>query len=553
MNKTTAINIIKNLDTTYLNQDQKRLALKIINSFDEKEDLDALLSFILKRIKIGFTFDETFEVAEGHIALVNQLVDKNINIKNNNLATENENKLIIGENYEALKNLLLTYKEKIDIIYIDPPYNTESAAGDGNNLSSKEGQASKFIYKDKFGRNGWLNMMNERLQLAKKLLSEDGVIFVSIDDNEQAYLKVLMDEIFGEENFITTFIIDKTAQGANQSKNFKKQHEFLHLYSKNIEKFNIEINISSKRDEKKYKFKDDFGWYSITNSFDSINSPLEKNKNRGYTIYYEPKKNEVIIKDEYNKDKKNFNNYDNDLINKGFVPIRPSIRKGIQYPWNWASERFIKEYKDEIVFSKDVNNEFRIFHKNRFTGYSKDTTIKKFDTRKFGNELLVSILGQKKFDYPKSLEMMKWVISKMKNKNATVLDFFAGSGTTGHAVLELNREDGGSRNFILVTNNENNIGLDVTYERLYRIIEGKSTNGETFVWLKNNQPYSTAKLRVFDIKHFDISIGKTTEKSIDEIKEIAISNLKLLNPSYSPQNLDIYYDLSGLNPYKKEK
>ncbi|MGY6172235.1 site-specific DNA-methyltransferase [Candidatus Mycoplasma pogonae] len=519
MNKTTAINIIENLDTTYLNQDQKRLAIKIINSFDEKEDLDALLSFILKRIKIGFTFDETFEVAEGYIALVNQSVDKNIYIKNNNLATEDENKLIIGENYEALKNLLLTYKEKIDIIYIDPPYNTESAAGDGNNLSSKEGQASKFIYKDKFGRNGWLNMMNERLQLAKKLLSEDGVIFVSIDDNEQAYLKVLMDEIFGEENFITNFVWQKKS-GGGLSTQIYEGHEYVLAYSSQIRKKSLSEVNTKLSGFKKYLNKFNGKLILINDDILRKNFGKKINKNEHRNLAYE----------DLTEEKKKYWDLLIDNENYILVPFKAEPGKHL----------VAKIFKNDGTMKKIPYSIIKLPY----------TIISGIWTKDGNNEILETNLT---FDNPKPIELIKYLIHLHPNKNATILDFFAGSGTTGHATLQLNSEDNGKRNFILVTNNENEIAEKVTYERLLTIINGRNTKGFETEWNIKNKNFENSKLRVFDIKHFNISIGKTTEKSIDEIKEIAISNLKLLNPSYNPQNLDIYYDLSGLNPYKKEK
>jgi adenine-specific DNA-methyltransferase len=128
---------------------------------------------------------------------------------------------------------------------------------------------------------------------------------------------------------------------------------------------------------------------------------------------------------------------------------------------------------------KNRKGEVGIYHKNRATGKVKDTTLKRFDTRNFGNQMLVDILGEKKFDYPKSLDMMKWVVSKHKNKSALVLDFFAGSGTTGHAVLEMNKIDGGTRQFILCTNNENKIAEDVTYLRIKKVIDGYGDNAPT--------------------------------------------------------------------------
>ena len=144
---------------------------------------------------VGFGFDYSPEIAKGRIVLLEEDKKRRINVGDE--VTADENKLIIGDNYNALKSLLCTHKGKIDVIYIDPPYNTERASEEGN-YSSKEKQGEgRFLYKDKFGRTGWLTMMKDRLHKAKDLLSEDGIIFVSIDDNQHAYLKILMDQIFG--------------------------------------------------------------------------------------------------------------------------------------------------------------------------------------------------------------------------------------------------------------------------------------------------------------------------------------------------------------------
>ena len=207
---------------------------------------------------------------------------------------------------------------------------------------------------------------------------------------------------------------------------------------------------------------------------------MSKNKNRGYTVYYRELDKKVEVRDEYNKETESFGPYCQSLLNDGFVPIRPGIRKNVQYPWNWMLSRFLDEYSKELVFQKNRAGKFTIYHKNRFNGLTKDSTIKRFDTRQFGNQLLVDILGTKKFDYPKSIDMMKWVVDRHLNKSALILDFFAGSGTTGQAVLELNKEDGGNRRFILCTNNENNICTDVTYPRLKTVITGIRPDGSKY-------------------------------------------------------------------------
>ena len=155
-----------------------------------------------------------------------------------------------------------------------------------------------------------------------------------------------------------------------------------------------------------------------------------------------------------------------------------------------------------------------------------------------GTKTLVSILGVKKFEHPKPIDLIKHLVSHYFKKDITVLDFFAGSGTTGHAVMQLNREDGGKRKFILVTNNENEIGTKITYERLYRIIKGKTTVGsDNFSWCKTNEPFSNTSLRVFNIKHYDVEVNQID--ALNSIKNSAKESLKALNPSYDPSDLDI--------------
>lgn len=457
-----------------------------------RDELIAEINRLKKTKKYGLVWEhKKEEVIEnfkaGQQPYLKEAEDKRIE----NAPGEPTNLIIEGDNFDALSILSYTHTGKIDVIYIDPPYNT------GN---------KDFIYNDNyvdsedaFRHSKWLSFMEPRLKLAKSLLAEDGVIFISIDDNEQADFKMLCDEIFGYDCFVAEFIIDKTAQGANQSVTFKTQHEFCLMYANGFNQINY--NIESDINIKKYKYRDEKGRYAITNGFDSINSPLTDNKNRGYTVYYLEKTGEAIIRDEYNKETNTFLEYDSELIKKGYIPIRPGKRKNIQYPWNWASSRFEKDYKAELVFIKNKKGMWGIYHKNRATGLVKDTTIKRFDTRKLGNQVLNDVLGEKKFDYPKSLDMMQWVISKHNNPDATILDFFAGSGTTGQAVLELNKEDGGHRQFILCTNNgdkgpdSTKIAEDITYPRIKTVITGKRQDGSKY---SNGIP---ANLRYYKIKH----------------------------------------------------
>lgn len=517
MNKQQAIKIIDESKDIYLNKDQKLFAKNIINSLNEKDDIQGYLDFIMKRTGLGFKFDVAPDIAEGRIAVINEMQDKRINVSD--VVDENENKLIIGENYEALKNLLLTHEEKIDIIYIDPPYNTESAKTDGNN-SSKEGSSSKFIYKDKFGRNGWLNMMRERLVLAKRLLSHEGVIFVSIDDSEQAYLKVLMDDIFGEEN-TETLIWRKVEEGSSTggtmkvTNTFRCDHEYMHVAYKN------------KKDFKTNKYME------LPNFKNDYSNP--DNDPRGPY-----KAGSISMAGTENS-------------SKFFEVTTPSGRK-ISRVWRVTKdemEKLIAENK--IYFGKNGDSipALKIFV-NEMREITPKSILENLGSAFGANDFLETIIQNRQFTTTKPIALLKRLLEVASKNNSLILDFFAGSGTAGQAVLELNKEDGGNRKFILVTNNENNIGLDVTYERLHRVIIGKSSDGRNdFDWAKNNTPFIGGPLRVFNIKHYNVEASEIDK--LDEIKNEAVKNLKKLSPSYKPGEIDVYYDLDGLNPYNEEQ
>lgn len=524
MKNTTTNNIQKVKDDLIAELD-KRIADKII----EKTNADLLKKLIEQADTIneaimiaelgttykrtGFHFDKRLEKTTDTI----KYFKKNEKLSFVQKKSALTHKLIIGDNYDALLNLLIEYRGKIDVIYIDPPYGKDSM-----------GEFAKTNYENAITRDNLLSMLYPRLVLARQLLSKDGIIFCSIDDKNQAYVKGLFDEVFGESNFVANFIIDKTAQGANQSNTFKTQHEYLILYTKNDDSL-VNSDLQNEINIKKFKYSDEKGIYAITNSFDSINSPLTANKNRGYTVYYNPITQEAKVRDEYDRIKNIFGKIDEVLKKNGFVAIRPGVRNNIQYPWNWKKERFLSDYKKDLVFQKNQKGEWAIYHKNRASGFTKDTTIKKFDTRQDGNGSLTDILNEKLFNYPKSVEMMKWVLTKMDNKYAIILDFFAGSGTTGQALMELNKQDGGKRQFILATANEitdstpNGIVYDVTSKRLKRIMTGECYDGtKNFKWNEKNKPLGD-NLDVYDIA----TVAPYSDKPFTQIDEILYGKEKL--------------------------
>ncbi|ENY69293.1 Type III restriction modification system N6-adenine DNA methyltransferase subunit, Mod [Metamycoplasma auris 15026] len=542
--------------TNELNGDQKDLIKLILGKFDDNDkNLQNVYQFLIKRIKLGFVFDVAPSVDAKQIALLK----KNDSLSFGNFMDPNQNYLIIGENYDALKNLLVIERErereqtssKFDVIYIDPPYNTESSRTDGNNLSEKDDvSASKFIYRDKFSRTGWLNMLNERLIMARQLLKEDGVIFVSIDDSEQAYLKVLMDEIFGEENFVANIIWQKKNTGGGAGKaNIDIETEFILVYSKNKDK----VKWNKKEvDSAEYTLKDEYynerGFYKLEDiDHRSSKSKFKYTEGGDYLIeapdgtffknYRNIKKPKSYV---YLPGKQLF-----DFLNKnGFIEFK-QIKKDGQLVW-----KAIKKVYEKVIVSKNENNSYDIVSREKGNNFSN---IYNECTTTHGTQLLISILNNTDFETPKPLQLLKFLINLNPKRNARVLDFYAGSGTTGHAVMELNKQDGGNRSYTLVTNNENNIGKDICYERLHRINKGLGTNGDSnFKWIKKNNPYDS-NLNVFEIEYFDSSIFSNADDNekikktfIKELQDFDIKNIEL-------NNLEILRNLNALKPISKDK
>lgn len=405
-------------------------------------------------------------------------------------------KLIIGDNYDALQQLLITHRGMIDVIYIDPPYGCDSM-----------GQFADMNYTNSLTRDNLLSMLYPRLQLAKQLLSDDGVIFVSIDDKNQAQVKGLMDEIFLEENFVgmaprkTCDIIRKVSDSELQS-----IFDYVIIYKMEFTKFTKEIT-----NQKTYPFEDENGKYFLSAFQNSgPNSTRRARPHEYYPIYL---------------------NSDGSLSLEPTPDttreIYPKPSGGEDGRWLWSKGKFEKD-KHLLVFSGDT-----IKKKRYSTEFEDDNVYQSFklwlDDKEFRNNkgtlMLSSIVAQGCFDNPKPVDLIKWLINLCPNKNAIVLDFFAGSGTTGHAVLELNREDNGHRTYILCTNNEetvktpNGIAYDVTAKRLRRIMCGICYDGcSDFKWLENNQPYGD-NLDVYEIESVNNSEQDSGKSPFDVIDE----------------------------------
>ncbi|ADN68655.1 putative Type III site-specific deoxyribonuclease [Mycoplasmopsis fermentans JER] len=400
-------------------------------------------------------------------------------------------------------------------------------------------------------------MLNERLIMARDLLKEDGVIFVSIDDIEQAYLKILMDQIFGEENFIACMPYISNLKGRQANTNFALTHEYILCYSKSNsfefqeleDKYATELMPQIYKERNKKIFKDTYGYFILQNRLENTNSKFNKQtrSNLYYPLY--------IYKDR--------NEYRVDVVKteKTIAEIFPKKIKNIyDGVWRWEKEKVVKDNHD--LYVKFEANEFTIWTKKRNNSWTPKSIIMgpKLNTKN-GNDLLENICENieldenTKFNTCKNIDLINYLINiKLNNKEARILDFFAGSGTTGHAILEMNKKDGGKRQFTLVTNDENNVGTKICYERLYRINNGKGTDNSTsFAWLKKNTPYKN-NLDIFNIKYYKTELFDETD-SLDKIVEIYEKELKDFNVKIN-KNTDIstfYYDLLALKPIEKSE
>lgn len=418
-----------------------------------KEQLIAKIKQLESK-KYGLVWDDEKEPekvvieCQNNIPILKKVDDKSIKT-DANIPT---NILIEGDNYHALQVLNYTHKGQIDVIYIDPPYNTGKKDFKYND---------SFVDKeDGYRHSKWLNFMSKRLKLAHNLLKESGLIFISIDDNEVAQLKLLSNDIFGEENFISHLTIQGFANESNDGVMFQNVTEYCLCFAKNKSKA-----VINKID-------------AVSEDLRNLNdapSGLSTRKQMGYTIYYNDKTKDFIPKIDYdvNNDFTDLENiYVNDaqLIETGYIPIRPSPRNGVAWRWRWGIDTLL-ERQEELSFRQNRNGTWIVEFGQ--SGFNAPRDYQEFGTGT--SEVKRIFEGKEVFAKPKSIEFLQWTLQVSSKPNFTILDFFAGSGTTGHAVLALNKEDGGNRQFILCTNNENNICTDVTYPRLSKVINGYTT------------------------------------------------------------------------------
>ncbi len=363
------------------------------------------------------------------------------------------NLLIEGDNLHSLAVLNYTHQESIDVIYIDPPYNTGNKSWKYNN--------DYVDREDSYRHSKWISFMARRLRIARNLLKESGVIVVAIDDYEIFTLGLLMDEIFGEDNRLGTITVVHNPRGRNDDKFFATSHEFLLVYAKDSMYAEVGYFDLSDEDVDSYGKSDEISAFAETGFMRTgNNSTRETRPNLFYPIYYNPKTEKLSLE----KDKDS-------------IELLPINDANEEKTWRWGKDTFLEKCETELLV-REVKGKPRVFKKRRLTdskGRKPKTvwTDSKYDASTHGVMLLQKIFGSKDvFPYPKSIHAVRDILQLLSKEDSVVLDFFAGSGTTGQAVLELNRSDGGNRKFILCTNNEGNIAEEVCYPRLAKVIEG---------------------------------------------------------------------------------
>lgn len=472
----------------------------------------------------------------------------------NSTHPNSQNFLIKGDNLEALKLLKNAYEKKIKMIYIDPPYNT------GNNdfvykddrkytpkeLSSLCGMSEeecekmlKYYAGGKNSHSAWLTFMYPRLSLARNLLKEDGVIFISIDDNEQAQLKLLCDEIFGEENFVSCFVCVVAPAGTQSSVFVAQQHNYCLVYAKNrafLKLFNV-LNSDDELKEK-YKEQDKNGFYYSERLWKrGVGGRKEDVPSLHFPVFYDEGKDEILIDSE-------------GMGVKNLIKIIPYHTKGVLGRWTWSKEKMIKERHRLIV--KKVGNEY-VLHKKNYrendNGKLPHSVILSDIARtEIGSLEVKKLFGDKVFDYPKSTRFIKHILKiSTSNSDDIILDFFAGSGTTAQAVMELNAEDGGNRQFILVQLPEvideknktaydfvkNTLGKDepkisdITQERIIRASKQ--------IQEKYPEYQGDLGFQVFEL-----------EEIPSELAEIRQSNFEKINHLFANEDIDKMLDIEAI-------
>lgn len=505
---------------------------------DEHKDDDNVLIALgeiesaLNAKKYGLVWEQHEETVDikmrTHVPVFTEVKEREIS----HAPCDSYNFLLEGDNLHSLKLLEKTHKGKIDVIYIDPPYNT--------------GKTDDFIYDDKivdqsdaYKHSKWLSFMEKRLLIARELLSDRGLIAISIGYQEVNDLMLLCEEIFSPMQVVSVTV---QTSGGKPNGGFNYMQEYVIFVAPT--EFLPNESLSAQTE-----YASPYHAMTLAN-FNQIQRP-----NQAYPIFIDIDGNivgcgdslaEKIKNGEYTGEKKDYV-FDYSVAPSGTVAIYPVTKKGDPCVWRLISSQLLENWKKgyvKVTPQKESKN-----NKNRYNiQYLAEGVIKKIEAGEFeiarndsdkptidvigyktaganistiwldksfyttkGSNSITALIGRNAFSYPKPVELIYEILQRTTSENSIVLDFFAGSGTTGQAVLELNMADGGHRKFILCTNNENQICENVTYQRLSKVISGYQVNGKKEIVLFEH------KIDISYLKDFD----KTTSllEKIEEIKE----------------------------------
>ena len=457
------------------------------------------------------------------------------------------NMIIEGENLETLKCLLSAYRERVKCIYIDPPYNTGK-----DFVYSDRWDESKEDYYEHIGisKNGvkldtniesngryhsnWMNLLYSRLLLSRQLLRDDGVIIVSIDDNEIANLRRICDEVFGEDNFLGQFIINSSPSAIDYG-HIGNTHEYAVFYAKDnlyTETYFLE------EEDKIFKYTDAIGGFNIYPLYNgNVAFNPETRPNLFYPFYLSPKDTDENEFYKISLDKQD-----------GFIEVYPVISKkdGIQRVWRWGKIKARENLNDEIVGYKTAEGDYRIVQKTRLTGkIIRSLQIDTLISSRKGTAEVQDLFERKVFSFPKPVELIKRFIAISTEQDSIVLDFFAGSGTTAHAVTEFNKKDGGNRKYILIQLPELTDEKSEAYKAGYKTISDITIERNKRVIEKIEKEEASKEAELFDA-------DKEPFKTGFKVYKLAKSNFPRVDFTPDPDKSE-EENIKALNKYIDEK
>lgn len=449
-----------------------------------------------------------------------------------------QNLYIEGDNLEVLKLLQKSYLGKVKMIYIDPPYNTgndfvyhDDFAMSADEYAEASGSVdelgNKYIKNmDSNGRfhSDWCSMMYSRLMVARSLLKEDGVIFISIDDNEVENLRKICDEVFGESNKIAQLVIENNPRGRQSDAFFATSHEYLLCYAGNIDSATINGMSLSEKQKAEYKYEDEIGRYRLLGLRQrGVASLREDRPEMFFPIWVNPEDSSISLT--YVED---------------WEEVIPKKSDGREGRWMWGKQKCINESNRLVAKLVSTRREFDIFVKDYLNKDGEQRTRKyktiwsdKILNNQIGTQEVKAILGGDYMSFPKSTEYIKTIIQTGTSSSSLILDFFSGSATTAHAVMQLNAEDGGNRQYIMVQLPEEtpedsearkagyNTIPDIAKERIRRA--GKK--------IKEESPLTTADLdtgfRVFRLEEGNYEDVKRSPKEFKQDQlDLFLNNIK---------------------------